>query len=209
MWDLSSPPPAPASAWPGSSGFPLAHVVVSPSERVAEVRDPNRVTAARVEVWSSDSAVNAVDQPAANTVVLGQRNGTDAMAATARSGPDGGIAVRNVSTGTDLLVRPGDLDHPLAISPDGRTVVAAIGDASVSELLPPRVCAIDIDTAIARWCVDGVRSQSSSGTGTPVGFVRNGEVLVLATGSTEGRIRTSCQLSCSRSTWPAVRCSLH
>ena len=188
VWDLSSPPPAPASVWSGSSGFPLAHVVASSSERIVEVRDPNQVTAARVEIWSSGSAVDVVEQTDANVFVLGQRNGSTALLATARSGPNSGITVRDLSAGAVVLDLPGDLDHPLAISADGRTVVATIGDASIDALLPPRVCAIDIGTAIEQWCLDEVRSQSSTNTGTPVGFVRNGEVLVLATGSTEDRI---------------------
>ena len=182
--DLSSPPRAPTSVWPGSVGWPLAHIVVSPSERVAEVRDPSSL-AARVEVWSSDSAVDIFGQPA-GVVVFGDPNGDATMVATTRSGPARGITVRNLSAGTTLLDRPGDLDHPLAIAPDGRTAVATIGDVFVTDSLAPRVCAIDIDTAIERWCLDAVRSQSSSRTGTPAVFVRDGDVLVLATGSTEG-----------------------
>ena len=183
--DLEGPPPAPASAWPGSVGFPLAHVVVSPSERVVEVRDPGQPTTARVEFWSADSAVDVFGQPV-GPVVLGDPAGGAGMVATPRSGPDRGITARDLAGDTVVLDRPGDLDRPLAIAPDGRTVVATIGDASVSASLAPRVCAVDVDTALERWCLDVVRSQSATGTGSSAGIVDNGEVLVLATGSTEG-----------------------
>ena len=180
--DLRSPPAAPSSSWAGSTGFPLTHVVMSATQRVVEVRDPSAITAASVEVWSSGSVAEPVDlEIDAANVVLGRGADGTALAAARRASVRSGIVAFDPSSGTVVLDRPGELDRPLALTPDGRTLIVTMDDSSAPRS-DPRIVAIDIESGAELWSLDGVRSQSSSGTGTPVGFVRDGTVVFVATG---------------------------
>ena len=180
--DLHSPPSAPAASWVGSTGFPLTHVVMSATERVVEVRDPSAITAASIEVWSSGSVVEPLDlEIDAANVVLGRGTDGTALAAARRASVGTGIVVFDPSSGTVVLDRPGELDRPLALAPDGRTLIVTMDD-SAAPRSDPRIVAIDIESGAELWSLDGVRSQSSSGTGTPTGFVQDGNVVFVATG---------------------------
>jgi WD40 repeat protein len=186
VWDLDLAPRAPARVFPGSSDYPTWSAGHSDDERLVAVRRRDGSTSA--ELWSPGSVSTRFEgfQP------VHARGADGAIVAASQRGVDGlatGFVVSDVSTGSVLLDVAGDLGAPLAISPDGQTVIATIGDGILFTVLngggsiEPEVAAIDVASGEVKWTLPGVRAFSETRTGHAAVFVDDGDAVVLATGS--------------------------
>lgn len=184
VWNLASPPNSPESIWARSTLYPLAHAVNATSGDLAVLGKPlDDLFSARFEMWSDRGTVDTLTEPNLERPV-GISESVLSVARTDRLGTRLFDPVEQAWT----LDLEGDLTAPLAVSPDGATLIAMRGDLDLYEQVfeAPRIAGVDAATGDELWSFDGVRSNAQYEGGYSFAFVDDGNVLVLATGPAEG-----------------------
>ena len=167
-WRLATGGLAPQSTTVGSTKFPQNHVLGPDGTRVVATRNPLDGSVGPVEVWNDDGARVGVPLAAGEQLALGPHRGDEAIVAIVAPG---GIRVDDAISGRTVAELPGTLTTPLAISPDGETIVAGNDGPDFSL----RLSALSVADGRELWNLPDV---SHGG----VAFHPDGELLFVPTG---------------------------